>query len=138
MINIVVPLQDKSKMFFVGYLAHEFLTEGTISENLYDPAQAKFPPTPLVCHDSADKGNGKCVDPVQMLSLEPRNGNVNRGKEKVFELSSKPKLSEINPQLVMKERYVEVSRELKNGRYMSSIVNPCQLVYFLDLHPEYK
>ncbi|GJU82087.1 hypothetical protein Tco_1284452 [Tanacetum coccineum] len=99
------------------YLAHEFLTKGTISENLYDPTQAKFPPTPLACIDSVDKGNGKCVELVKLLSLEPSNGNVNRGKEKIFELSLKPKLSEIIPQLVMEERYVEVSRELKNGMY---------------------
>ncbi|XP_024981983.1 uncharacterized protein LOC112518499 [Cynara cardunculus var. scolymus] len=126
-----------NNILLAGYLAHEFLTKGTLFGQSYDPAHAKPAPA-LSAASSAGFGTMK----------QPTSGFVNRDKGKTVEpelkamqkLKPKPKPkpkpnkndSNFRLQLSKNQRYARVSELLKNGAHIPGIVNPSQLARFLD------
>lgn len=96
-----------------GYLAHEFLTKGTLFGQPWDPARADAVPVSAAAH-SADLRK-----PMKQPSI------TQKGK------TSEPKPGEKRKF----ESYAEVSALLKakNGAHIPGIVNPTQLARFLHL-----
>ncbi|KAI3732682.1 hypothetical protein L1987_63889 [Smallanthus sonchifolius] len=108
-----------------GFMAHEFLTKGTLFGQLYDLARANVPPASSAA-SSADFRTMK----------KPNNW----GKGKAVELEPKPSRNKIKhePKLATNQKYVQVSELLKNGGRIPGIVNPSQLARLLHLQPENK
>ncbi|KAI3787844.1 hypothetical protein L2E82_00307 [Cichorium intybus] len=98
-----------------GYLAHEFLTKGTLFGQLWDPARADAVPVSAAAY-SADLRK-----PMKQPSYN------HKGKT----AEPKPKPGEKR----RFESYAEVSALLKgkNGAHIPGIVNPTQLAQFLHL-----
>lgn len=100
-----------SNQILAGYLAHEFLTKGTLLGQPWDPAHQNeivLPPPPPV----SKKENEAEAKP----SPSPSGG------------------VEAERQVDDKKRYVEVANLLKTGgAYLPGIVNPTQLARFLQM-----
>ncbi|XP_018859659.2 uncharacterized protein LOC109021478 [Juglans regia] len=96
-----------SNRLLAGYLAHEFLTRGTLLGRPWDPAQKEAIPV---------SGRGKQRDDG---GAEPRGGaERRRGRRQVED----------------HQRYVELANLLKTGgAHVPGIVNPTQLACFLQL-----
>jgi hypothetical protein len=100
----LAPAPDSRNQLLAGYLAHEFLTKGTLFGQPWDPARAEAFPV------SADS---------RRLKLKAEMGS--RAEPQVEK-------NQFN------QRYVEVADLLKtNGAYLSGIVNPTQLARSLQL-----
>ncbi|KAI3678790.1 hypothetical protein L6452_38093 [Arctium lappa] len=120
-----------NNILLAGYLAHEFLTKGTLFGQSYDPAKSKVAPASSAA-SSADFRTMK----------QSSRGFVNTDKKKNIEseLKAKPKPnskpskndSGLQSQLSKNQRYARVSELLKNGAHIPGIVNPSQLARFLD------
>nr|KAJ0202960.1 hypothetical protein LSAT_V11C500295040 [Lactuca sativa] len=100
-----------------GYLAHEFLTKGTLFGQPWDPARGGSMPVSATAHS---------VD----LRKPMRQPSFNH-KGKTAEPEPKPKPGEKRKF----ESYAELSALLKgkNGAHIPGIVNPTQLAQFLHL-----
>ncbi|KAG6658822.1 uncharacterized protein LOC122306060 [Carya illinoinensis] len=96
-----------SNRLLAGYLAHEFLTRGTLLGLPWDPAKKEAVPV---------SGRGKQRDDGE---AEPSGGaERRRGRRQVED----------------HQRYVELANLLKtSGAHMPGIVNPTQLACFLQL-----
>ncbi|MFS8014802.1 hypothetical protein Hanom_Chr15g01348741 [Helianthus anomalus] len=105
----------QADMLLAGYMAHEFLTKGTLLGQLYDPTKADVPPA--------------AIRTMRKLN----NGSVNWGNRKAVELEPKPSENKIRrePELTKNQRYVEVSKLLTNGAHIAGVVNPSQLARIL-------
>lgn len=112
-------------VLLAGYLAHEFLTKGILCGQLYDPARANAPLT----YSTSLAGFS--------TMKEPNHGFINRDKGKVVTPNPRPSKNKnrVEPNLA---RYAEVPALLKDGAHIPGIVNPSQLVCFLNLEPENK
>ncbi|XP_057484524.1 uncharacterized protein LOC130770902 [Actinidia eriantha] len=97
-----------SNQLLAGYLAHEFLTKGTLFGQPWDPARADSVPL------AAESRRLKFPGSSQKARAEPS--------------------PEAEPQTEKYQRYVEVSNMLKtDGSHLPGIVNPAQLARFLEL-----
>ncbi|KAL8232900.1 hypothetical protein R6Q57_002678 [Mikania cordata] len=117
-----------ASVLLAGYMAHEFLTKGTLLGQLYDPARANVSPASFVA-SSADIRTAK----------KPNNGFVSSWeKGKAVEMEPKPSgnKTQLEPKLAKNQRYVEVCELLRNGARIPGIVNPSQLAPFLQTQPE--
>uniref|UniRef100_A0A2P2K665 Uncharacterized protein MANES_13G037700 n=1 Tax=Rhizophora mucronata TaxID=61149 RepID=A0A2P2K665_RHIMU len=101
-----LPETASNNRLLAGYLAHEYLTRGTLFAQPWDPARADAVPV-------SDAEYSKTVQPSQKAEAdcsgkaEPNNENY--------------------------QRYVEVSGLLKtDGAHIPGIVNPTQLRFFLQ------
>ncbi|KAI8574371.1 hypothetical protein RHMOL_Rhmol01G0348600 [Rhododendron molle] len=100
------PEPASRNQLLAGYLAHEFLTKGTLFGQPWDPARAEAVPV------SAD-------------SRRPKPS----GQKFKAEMSSRAE-----PQVERNQRYVEVADLLKtDGAHFPGIVNPTQLARSLQL-----
>ncbi|XP_058208060.1 uncharacterized protein LOC131321059 [Rhododendron vialii] len=100
------PEPASRNQLLAGYLAHEFLTKGTLFGQPWDPARAEAVPV------SADS---------RRLKLS--------GQKFKAEMSSRAE-----PQVERNQRYVEVADLLKtDGAHFPGIVNPTQLARSLQL-----
>ncbi|PWA51423.1 hypothetical protein CTI12_AA463580 [Artemisia annua] len=101
------PPADNKLM--AGYLAHEFLTQGTLFGQPWDPARAEAVPVSAAAHSAGFRKPAKQI----VKPAEPKAGE----KRKY-------------------ERYEQVSGVLmgKNGAHIPGIVNPTQLTRYLNLH----
>ncbi|KAI3771224.1 hypothetical protein L6452_02383 [Arctium lappa] len=125
----VVASLPTNNILLAGYLAHEFLTKGTLFSQSYDPAHAKAAPA------------SSAASPADFRTMKQSSrGFVYRDKGKTVETElkakPKPKLSKndssLRSQLSKNQRYTRVSELLKNGAHLPGIVNPSQLARFLD------
>lgn len=100
------PDPASSNQLLAGYLAHEFLTKGTLFGQPWDPARAEAVP----------------------VSAELRRPKPS-GQKFQAEMGSRAE-----PQVEKNQRYVEVADLLKNdGAHLPGIVNPTQLARSLQL-----
>lgn len=100
------PEPASRNQLLAGYLAHEFLTKGTLFGQPWDPARAEAVP----------------------VSADPRRLKPSGQKLKA-EMSSRAE-----PQVERNQRYVEVADLLKtDGAHFPGIVNPTQLARSLQL-----
>ncbi|CAK9162192.1 unnamed protein product [Ilex paraguariensis] len=98
---------DMNNQLLAGYLAHEFLTKGTLFGEPWDPARAEAVP---VSTDSAEFRKQKYSQKADEASVKS-----NAGVEKY-------------------QRYVEVADLLKgNGAHLPGIINPTHLSRFMKL-----
>ncbi|KAL6978710.1 hypothetical protein U1Q18_020376 [Sarracenia purpurea var. burkii] len=105
------PEPSSNNQLLAGYLAHEFLTKGSLFGQPWDPARAE-------------------AVPVTTGSAEPR-------RLKPFGSSQKPKPGRsprAEPEMEKYQRYREVADLLKtDGAHVPDIVNPTQLAHLLQL-----
>ncbi|XVF72053.1 hypothetical protein PTKIN_Ptkin12aG0090500 [Pterospermum kingtungense] len=97
-----------SNQLLAGYLAHEFLTRGTLFGQTWDPNR-----------------------PQQQTAAESRKGirEENEPSERSRGADAEPK-----PREEKRQRYVEVAGLLKtDGAHIPGIVNPSQLARFLEM-----
>ncbi|KAE8679645.1 methylesterase 17-like [Hibiscus syriacus] len=98
-----------SNQLLAGYLAHEYLTRGTLFGQTWDPARP--PPTA----SESSRGIGEDVDLNERSVAE--------------KVEQKPE-----PREEKRRRYVEVASLLKkDGAHIPGIVNPSQLARFLHM-----
>ncbi|KAI4301064.1 hypothetical protein L6164_034381 [Bauhinia variegata] len=104
---------SSNQLLLAGYLAHEYLTKGTLFGQTWDPAQAENPAA------KTDKKKEKEKEkPSEKGEAEPANRRTEQ------QHTEKEKY----------ERYVEVASLLKEkGAHLPGIVNPTQLARFLQL-----
>ncbi|XWS76216.1 hypothetical protein CRYUN_Cryun01aG0156800 [Craigia yunnanensis] len=96
-----------SNQLLAGYLAHEFLTRGTLFGQTWDPAR------PLQTAAESRRGIREEVEPIE----RSRAGDA-----------------EPKPREEKHQSYVEVASLLKtDGAHISGIVNPSQLARFLQM-----
>lgn len=101
-----------SNRLLAGYLAHEFLTKGTLLGQKFDPARAEA--VPLSSRSSTEQRRGK----PSLL-----------GKEKVAEPNRKVKPNNTNSQ-----SYAELANLLKtDGAHIPGIINPTQLSRWIQM-----
>uniref|UniRef100_A0A2P2K669 Uncharacterized protein MANES_13G037700 n=1 Tax=Rhizophora mucronata TaxID=61149 RepID=A0A2P2K669_RHIMU len=99
-----LPEAASNNRLLAGYLAHEYLTKGTLFGQKWDPTRADAVPVSDVEHSKEMKPSHKA------------------------ETSGKAEPTEENYQ-----RYLKVSRLLKtDGAHIPGIVNPTQLRFFLQ------
>ncbi|KAL4325572.1 hypothetical protein GQ457_11G003350 [Hibiscus cannabinus] len=101
-----------SNQLLAGYLAHEYLTRGTLLGQTWDPARPQQTATESKDLDLKERS--------RVGSSEP-------------EPEPKPK-PEAEPREEKRQRYVEVASLLKtDGAHIPGIVNPSQLARFLQM-----
>ncbi|KAK9050731.1 hypothetical protein SSX86_030296 [Deinandra increscens subsp. villosa] len=95
-----------------GYLAHEFLTKGTLFGQPWDPARADSVPVSAAAHSADVRKNDK-----QLVSQRGKPAEPKPGDKRKF------------------ESYAQFSGLVmgKNGVHIPGIVNPTQLTRFLNL-----
>ncbi|KAL3517721.1 hypothetical protein ACH5RR_020310 [Cinchona calisaya] len=99
-----------NNQLLAGYLAHEFLTKGTLFGEAWDPARADAVPVSSSSSSASNNKKRKAEAPA------------NFGKEKDEKRVEK------------QQRYLEVAELLKgDGAHLPGIVNPTQLARFLQL-----
>lgn len=99
------PEPDSSNQLLAGYLAHEFLTKGTLFGQQWDPARAE----------------------AVAVSAESR-------RMKSAASCSQREKGKAEPRVEKYERYVEVADLLKtDGAHLPGVVNPSQLARFLQM-----
>ncbi|KAI4311328.1 hypothetical protein MLD38_036233 [Melastoma candidum] len=104
-----------------GYMAHEFLTRGTILGQRFDPARAE---AVAVSGAEPRKRPG-----VAERSESPRKG---KGKEKEEEEDDKAKTTTQQQRKKKHPSYADVASMLKvEGAHIPGVVNPSQLVKWL-------
>ncbi|KAK1437329.1 hypothetical protein QVD17_03120 [Tagetes erecta] len=110
-----------ANMLLAGFMAHEFLTKGTLFGKLYDPTKADVPPA----SSAASSADFRTIKKPSRLEPEsnPRGNKIRR-------LEPKPPHKN--------HKYVEVSELLKNGAHIRGIVNPSQLARLLHVEPDKK
>ncbi|KAI4349364.1 hypothetical protein L6164_009957 [Bauhinia variegata] len=102
------PPSSSNQLLLAGYLAHEYLTKGTLFGQKWEPAQSENPTA---------KPDRKKEKPSEKGGAEPANRRTEQQTEKE-----------------KYERYVEVAGLLKEkGAHLPGIVNPTQLARFLQL-----
>ncbi|KAF8401953.1 hypothetical protein HHK36_012904 [Tetracentron sinense] len=95
-----------SNGLLAGYLAHEFLSQGTLFGQKWDPARAEA---------------------VPLSAAEPK--RVNLSQREKAEPSTRG-----TPSLVKNHSYTEVASLLKtNGAHIPGVVNPTQLARWLQM-----
>ncbi|KAI3829778.1 hypothetical protein L1987_03906 [Smallanthus sonchifolius] len=104
-----VPSDNK---LLAGYLAHEFLSKGTLFGQPWDPARADAVPVSAADHSAEFRKPMK-----QLVSQKGKPSEPKPGDKRKF------------------ESYTQVSGLLmgKNGVHIPGIVNPTQLTRFLNL-----
>lgn len=108
------PAAANNKLL-AGYLAHEFLTKGTLFGEPWDPARAEAVP---VSATSSSSSRGKPAHP-EKRKAEP---------------SAKAEEEEERKRSEKQQRYLEVADLLRaDGVHIPGIVNPTQLARFLQL-----
>ncbi|XP_048232258.1 uncharacterized protein LOC125370508 [Ricinus communis] len=109
---VCVSVSVLSNQLLAGYLAHEFLTKGTLFGQRWDPARAE-----------ASGGGGGSGSESNVSNNNHRTKASQKGKE------AEPSKERENYQ-----RYVEVSGLLKgDGAHLPGIFNPSQLAHFLQM-----
>lgn len=104
------PQPAYNNQLLAGYLAHEFLTKGTLFGEPYDPARAEAVP----------------------LSQSPATGSA-KGKPISEKRKAEPN-SKDDKQTEKHQRYLELAELLKeDGAHLPGIVNPTQLARFIQL-----
>nr|XP_043635264.1 uncharacterized protein LOC122606481 [Erigeron canadensis] len=117
----------QSNMLLAEYLAHEYITKGTLFGRLYDPAQ------------KAPRANNSTTLADFTTMKEPSHGFVNPHKETAeIKLKTWKNKNGISPRLTRNQKFIEVSKLLVNGAHIPGIVNPSQLDHFLNLQQENK
>ncbi|KAL3531206.1 hypothetical protein ACH5RR_010528 [Cinchona calisaya] len=102
-----------SNQLLAGYLAHEYLTKGTLFGEAFDPARAEAVP---VCSSSSDRGKPAANNAHEKREAEPSVKDKDEGR------------------VEKQQRYLEVADLLKgDGAHLPGIVNPTQLARFLQL-----
>lgn len=103
------PVVSSSRLL-AGYMAHEFLTKGTLLGQKWDPARSEAVPV--------SNGSGEAKRSKPAWEAEPSR----KGKEPQQQLREKHD----------GERYAEVARLLKeDGAHVAGIVNPTQLARWI-------
>ncbi|KAI3682639.1 hypothetical protein L1987_82756 [Smallanthus sonchifolius] len=104
-----VPSDNK---LLAGYLAHEFLSQGTLFGQPWDPARADAVPVSAAAHSADFRKPVK-----QIVSQKGKPAEPKPGDKRKF------------------ESYTQMSGLLmgKNGIHIPGIVNPTQLTRFLNL-----
>lgn len=107
------PVAAPSNRLLAGYMAHEFLTKGTLLGQKWDPARAEALPV--------SNGSGEPKRPKPAAEAEPsRKGKQEQQREKHEDCDD--------------ERYAEVARLLKeDGAQVAGIVNPTQLARWIQM-----
>lgn len=110
-----------SNQLLAGYLAHEFLTQGTLFGQPWDPARAEA--VPVSVSSTLDLRKGKPTQTqTQIGGAEPEPESTTSGRR------AEP------PQLENYQRYVELANLLKtDGAHLAGIVNPTQLARLLQM-----
>ncbi|KAI3974654.1 hypothetical protein MKX01_029644 [Papaver californicum] len=102
---------SKDNRLLAGYLAHEFLTEGTLFGQKWDPARAEANPT------------SPCKPNVKRPAAGGAIAEVNRGGETIM---ARPQQQHSS--------YADVANLLKSeGLHIEGIVNPTQLARWLQM-----
>ncbi|KAF5741831.1 hypothetical protein HS088_TW10G00837 [Tripterygium wilfordii] len=103
------PEPIKSNQLLAGYLAHEFLSKGTLFGQPFDPAETR---AEIVAKKEKVMSSRKA---------EPSRGGSEGGR--------------VEPSKDKCERYVEISDLLRRGKgaHIQGIVNPTQLARFLHM-----
>ncbi|XP_071938286.1 uncharacterized protein [Coffea arabica] len=129
--SAVPPKQQQpacNNQLLAGYLAHEFLTKGTLFGEPWDPARAEAVP---VSSSAPTRGSG---GPGKAYNTGSSSGTNNKEKRKA---EPAPGPSEKDEKRVEKQqRYLEVADLLKGDgahAHLPGIVNPTQLARFLQL-----
>lgn len=105
------PMAAPSNRLLAGYMAHEFLTKGTLLGQKWDPARAEAV--------SVSNGSGEPKRPKPAAEAEP---------------SRKEKPKQHRERDGDDERYTEVARLLKeDGAHVAGIVNPTQLARWIQM-----
>lgn len=107
------PPAAPSNRLLAGYMAHEFLTKGTLLGQKWDPARAEALPV--------SNGSGEPKRPKPAAEAEPSpKGKREQQREKHEDCDD--------------ERYAEVARLLKeDGAQVAGIVNPTQLARWIQM-----
>ncbi|XAR61068.1 hypothetical protein NMG60_11034669 [Bertholletia excelsa] len=108
-----------NNLVLAGYLAHEFLTKGTLFGEQWDPARAEAVPV-----SAAQTEQRRLKQQQQPPPSSP-------GRKIKAETSSRPEEHRTEER---HRRYVEVTDLIRNsGAHIPGIVNPTQLARFLHL-----
>ncbi|CAI9107586.1 OLC1v1006973C1 [Oldenlandia corymbosa var. corymbosa] len=110
-----------SNKLLAGYLAHEFLTKGTLFGETWDPARAEAGvPLSSSSASSSTSGRGRPAHPM--------------AEKRKAEPSGKAEEEDERKRIEKQRRYVEVADLLRtDGVHIPGIVNPTQLARFLQL-----
>ncbi|KAF7149570.1 hypothetical protein RHSIM_Rhsim02G0042100 [Rhododendron simsii] len=104
------PVAAPSNRLLAGYMAHEFLTKGTLLGQKWDPARAEAVPV--------SNGSAEPKRPKPAAEAEPSRKGKQREKHDDGD----------------DERYAEVARLLKeDGAHVAGIVNPTQLARWIQM-----
>ncbi|PWA73857.1 hypothetical protein CTI12_AA257410 [Artemisia annua] len=128
--NSVASPPAHGNMLLAGYLAHEFLSKGTLFGELYDPTR-----------DMAEPAYSAASSFSYRTMRQPSHGSASKETRKTSveaRLESIENKYQPEPQLTKNQRYVEVSELLKIGGHIPGIVNPSQLARFLHLQDSNK
>lgn len=113
------PEPASNNHLLAGYLAHEFLSQGTLFGEKWDPARAKA--IPVSAAAGAAKKRGGSEEKPKSTDFEPPTPTPSSNAAEVKKVENQ-------------KRYVEVASLMNtDGAHIPGIVNPTQLARFLHL-----